>query len=70
MVVARSEYVHALPGAFRNALDWLEPRPEPIGKPIALLHASYRGEDALADLRRVLATVSDGFAPGIFARFP
>ena len=69
LVIACPEYVHALPGAFKNALDWLVSRPELIGKPIALLHASHRGEDVLADLRRVLATVSDRFAPDVFARF-
>lgn len=70
LIIACPEYIHALPGAFKNALDWLVSRPELIGKPIALLHASHRGEDVLADLRRVLATVSDRFAPDIFARFP
>lgn len=69
LIIACPEYIHALPGAFKNALDWLVSRPELIGKPIALLHASHRGEDVLADLRRVLATVSDRFAPDIFARF-
>jgi NAD(P)H-dependent FMN reductase len=70
VVIACPEYVHALPGAFKNALDWLVSRPELIGKPMALLHASHRGDDVLADLRRVLATVSSRFAPDIFARFP
>ena len=51
-------------------MDWLVSRPELVGKPIALIHAAHRGEDVLADLRRVLATVSDGFAPEVFARFP
>lgn len=69
LVIACPEYIHALPGAFKNALDWLVSRPELIGKPIALLHASHRGEDVLADLRRVLSTVSDRFAPKIFERF-
>ena len=70
IVISCPEYVHALPGGLKNALDWLVSRTEIIGKPIALLHASHRGEDVLADLRRVLSTVSDGFAPGIFAAFP
>jgi chromate reductase, NAD(P)H dehydrogenase (quinone) len=70
IVVSCPEYVHALPGGFKNAIDWLVSRSEIIGKPIALLHASHRGEDVLADLHRVLATVSDGFAPDIFAAFP
>jgi chromate reductase, NAD(P)H dehydrogenase (quinone) len=69
IVVSCPEYVHALPGGFKNALDWLVSRDELIGKPIALLHASHGGEAVLADLRRVLATVSDRFAADIFARF-
>jgi len=70
LVISCPEYVHALPGAFKNALDWLVSRPELIGKPIALMHASSRGDDVLADLRRVLATVSDRFSEEIFLRLP
>lgn len=69
LVIACPEYVHALPGAFKNAIDWLVSREEIIDKPIALLHASHRGDEVLADLRRVLGTVSTRFAPHIFARF-
>ncbi len=69
IVISCPEYVHAMPGALKNALDWLVSRQEIIGKPIALLHASPRGLDVLTDLRRVLATVSDRFAPDIFAQF-
>ncbi len=69
LVISCPEYVHALPGAFKNALDWLVSRDEIIGKPVALLHASHRGDDVLTDLRRVLSTVTDRFAPDIFARF-
>lgn len=70
LIIACPEYVRALPGAFKNALDWLVSRPDLTFKPIALLHASHRGEDVLGDLRRVLGTVSQRFAPEIFARFP
>ena len=69
IVISCPEYVHALPGAFKNAVDWLVSRQEIIHKPVALLHASHRGDDVLADLRRVLATVSSRFAPGIFTQF-
>jgi chromate reductase, NAD(P)H dehydrogenase (quinone) len=69
IVISCPEYVHALPGAFKNAVDWLVSRTEIIGKPVALLHASHGGDDVLADLRRVLTTVSDRFAPDIFAQF-
>ena len=69
LVISCPEYIHALPGAFKNAIDWLVSRPEIIGKPIALLHGSHRGEDALAQLRLVLGTVSQNFWPDIHARF-
>jgi chromate reductase len=69
LIISCPEYAHALPGGFKNAVDWLVSRDEIIGKPIALLHASHGGEDVLADLRRVLATVSVRFAPEIFAQF-
>ena len=69
LVISCPEYVHALPGAFKNALDWLVSRPELIGKPLALVHASRRGDDVLVDLRRVLHTVTDRFADHIFLRF-
>ncbi len=71
IVIACPEYVHTIPGGMKNAIDWLVSRDEIIGKPIALIHASaHRGDDMLADLRRVLATVSDRFMPHVFARFP
>lgn len=69
IVVACPEYVHALPGGLKNAVDWLVPREELIGKPIAILHASSRGDEGLAILRRVLGTVSENFRAEIFERF-
>ncbi|GGE28771.1 NAD(P)H dehydrogenase (quinone) [Primorskyibacter flagellatus] len=70
IVVSCPEYVHALPGGFKNAIDWLVSREEIIGKPVALLHASHRGEDVLADLRRVLATVTEHFWTDVFLTVP
>jgi chromate reductase, NAD(P)H dehydrogenase (quinone) len=52
----------------KNAIDWLVSREELIGKPIALAHASHRGDDMLGDLRRVLSTASDRFCEGVFLR--
>lgn len=69
LVIACPEYVRALPGGFKNAIDWLVSRDEIIAKPIALLHASHRGDDMLEQLRAVLGTVSENFAPDIFQRF-
>lgn len=69
LIVASPEYVRAIPGGLKNAIDWLVSRDELIGKPIALMHASHRGDDMLDQLRLVLGTVSSGFAPDVFARF-
>ncbi|MCV0424769.1 MAG: NAD(P)H-dependent oxidoreductase [Roseibium sp.] len=69
LIIASPEYVRAIPGGLKNAIDWLVSREEIIGKPIALMHASHRGHDMLDQLRLVLSTVSDKFAPEIFLAF-
>jgi chromate reductase len=69
LVIASPEYVRAIPGGLKNAIDWLVSRDEIIEKPIALMHASHRGDDMLEQLRLVLSTVSQKFAPDVFVRF-
>lgn len=69
LILASPEYVRAIPGGLKNALDWLVSRDEIINKPIVLMHASHRGEDVLAQLRLVLATVSTRFCADLFVRF-
>jgi NAD(P)H-dependent FMN reductase len=69
LVIACPEYVRALPGGFKNAIDWLVSRDEIVAKPIALIHASHRGDDMLDQMRAVLGTVSQNFFPDIFERF-
>lgn len=69
LIIASPEYVRAIPGGLKNAIDWLVSRDEIIAKPIALMHASHRGDDMLAQLRLVLATVSERFMPELFLRF-
>lgn len=70
LIIASPEYVRTIPGGLKNAIDWLVSRDEIIAKPIALMHASHRGDDMLAHLRIVLATVSARFSEDIFLRFP
>lgn len=69
LIIASPEYVRAIPGGLKNAIDWLVSRDEIIGKPIALMHASHRGDDMLEQLRLVLSTVSIRFTADIFLRF-
>lgn len=70
IVIASPEYVRAIPGGLKNAIDWMVSRFEVIGKPVALAHASHRGDDMLGSLRLVLSTVSDGFLNDVFLRIP
>jgi NAD(P)H-dependent FMN reductase len=70
IVISSPEYVRAIPGGLKNAIDWMVSRFEVIGKPIALAHASHRGDDMLASLRLVLRTVSHSFMDDVFLRIP
>lgn len=69
LIISSPEYIHAIPGGLKNAIDWMVSRDEIIGKPIALAHASHGGEDVLSSLRLVLHTVSEQFDEGNFVRF-
>lgn len=69
LIFSSPEYVRAIPGGLKNAIDWLVSREEIVGKPIALMHASHRGGDMLAQLRLVLSTLSDRFMLDPFLAF-
>jgi NAD(P)H-dependent FMN reductase len=58
LVLSTPEYVHALPGSFKNALDWLVSDPTFAGKPVAILQVARGSSWALDSLREVLATMS------------
>ena len=70
VIIACPEYARGVPGGLKNAVDWMVSRQELISKPIALAHASYRGDDMLSALRLVLNTVTDRFAERVFLRIP
>ncbi len=70
IVIGSPEYARTIPGGLKNAIDWLVSRGEIIDKPIALLHASHRGDEMLGHLCRVLETVSSRFAPQLLLRVP
>ncbi|MFK7877153.1 MAG: NADPH-dependent FMN reductase [Paracoccaceae bacterium] len=69
IIIASPEYARSIPGGLKNAVDWLVSGDELIGKPIALMHASHRGDDMLSQLRLVLSTVSEKFSAEAFTRF-
>jgi len=59
LVIATPEYAHGIPGALKNALDWLVSASEPIGKPVLLVSASPSGAaHAHAQLTEVLRTMN------------
>lgn len=68
VLIASPEYVRGIPGGLKNAIDWLVSGDEVVHKPIALVHASHRGDDMLAALRMVLSTVSSQFNADLFFR--
>lgn len=57
VVVSCPEYAHGLPGAFKNALDWVVGSAEFDGKPTLVLCASARSDYAPAQVAEVLRTM-------------
>jgi NAD(P)H-dependent FMN reductase len=46
VIIASPEYAHSLPGALKNALDWIVGSGELYGKPVAILSGSPREDGA------------------------
>jgi chromate reductase len=67
LVIAAPEYAHGLPGALKNALDWLVASETFAGKPTALLNTSPRAFHAQASLREILSTMAARLTPEAFA---
>jgi chromate reductase len=58
LLIASPEYAHGVPGAFKNALDWVVSCAELGAKPVALLNASGRAVHAQAALAEVITTMN------------
>ncbi|HEX2643087.1 MAG TPA: NADPH-dependent FMN reductase [Thermoanaerobaculia bacterium] len=58
LLISCPEYAHGVPGAFKNALDWLVGGPEFVYKPVALLNASPRSSHAQAALAETVTVMS------------
>ena len=70
LVISTPEYVHALPGSFKNALDWLVSDPDFAGKPVVVLHVVRGSTWALDSLHEVLRTMSARVIEGAGASLP
>lgn len=57
VVFSTPEYAHGVPGALKNALDWVVGTGELSGKPVVLANATARGVHAKASLREILTTM-------------
>jgi NAD(P)H-dependent FMN reductase len=67
LVIAAPEYAHGVPGALKNALDWLVASETFAGKPVALVNTSPRAFHAQASLREILSTMAARIVPEAFA---
>ncbi len=58
LLISSPEYARGVPGALKNALDWLVSSDVFPGKPVALFNASDRSVAMQAALRLILETMS------------
>lgn len=58
LLISSPEYARGIPGALKNALDWLVGHPPFAGKPVTVFNASPRSVQATAQLLEVLTTMS------------
>lgn len=70
ILISSPEYAHGIPGALKNALDWLVGSIEFPGKPVALLNTSPWSMHAPAQLAEVLTTMNARLVPGASATVP
>jgi chromate reductase len=70
LLICSPEYAHGVPGALKNALDWLVSTPDAVFKPVGLLNASPRSTHAQASLAETLRTMSMSVVPGASIAVP
>jgi NAD(P)H-dependent FMN reductase len=63
VIVSSPEYAHGVPGAMKNALDWLVGSGELVEKPVALWNASPTSTYAHAALVEILTVMSARLPP-------
>ncbi len=70
LFIAAPEYAHGVPGALKNALDWLVASDALPGKPVALINCAPRAFHAQAALRETLVTMAARLIPEAFVTLP
>jgi len=63
VLISSPEYAHAIPGALKNALEWLVRSPAMVEKPVALINTSLMAATVQAQLAEVLGTMSARVVP-------
>ncbi len=56
VLISSPEYAHGVPGAMKNAIDWVVSSGQVYEKPVALLNASMGAKHAYAALTEILET--------------
>src|SRR5262249_22973216 len=70
LIVSSPEYAHGIPGALKNALDWVVGSGETVGLPIALFNATTRSRYAIESLEEILRTMAGQIIPGACIALP
>jgi NAD(P)H-dependent FMN reductase len=70
VVICSPEYAHGVPGALKNALDWLVSGIELTDKPVALVNTSPWSSRAQASLQDVLSTMGARLVPAASVSLP
>jgi chromate reductase len=63
VLISSPEYAHGVPGALKNALDWVVGSGELVGKPVGLLSASAASRFAHPQLAEILTVMSAVLIP-------
>lgn len=69
VVICSPEYAHGVPGAMKNALDWVVGSGELMEKPVVLVNCSPQSKFAVPQLIETLTVMSAKIA-GSFTLFP
>jgi chromate reductase len=63
LLISSPEYAHGIPGALKNALDWVVGSGELVGKPVGVINASAASRFAFPQLIEVLSVMNATVVP-------